>query len=36
MSMYLQAEEGPPVEVATNTGWGLFTEAVAGERKGGN
>lgn len=31
MSMYLQAEEGPPVEVATNTGWGLFTEAVAGQ-----
>lgn len=28
MSMFLQAEEGPPVEVATNTGWRLFTEAV--------
>lgn len=31
MSMYLQAEEGSPIEVATNTGWGLFTEAVAGQ-----
>lgn len=34
MTMFLQAEEGPPVEVATNTGWGLFSKA-ARRRKAG-
>jgi hypothetical protein len=34
MSMFLQAEEGPPVEVATNTGWGLFSKVARGRKAG--
>lgn len=34
MSMFLQAEDGPPVEIATNTGWDKFAEA-ASKRKAG-